>query len=131
MTLSPEMIMEALRDGYTAKCEGGEIVIFRTISETLLQEASAATGITVHRLRGAERSRPISMARFAIFWTMREYSGLSLPQIGKAIGNRDHTTVMHACRRAKALRETDLEFKALCDRLEATARQPSLRVVEQ
>jgi chromosomal replication initiator protein len=62
---------------------------------------------------------------------MREHSGMSLPQIGRAIGDRDHTTVMHACRRAKALRETDPAFKALCDRLEATARQPSLRVVEQ
>jgi chromosomal replication initiator protein len=115
------MIMEALRDGYTVKREGDEIVIFRTMSETLLSEASEATGISIPRLRGGERSTPVARARFAIIWTMREHSGLSLPQIGNAIGGRDHTTVMHACRRAKALRETDPEFLALCDRLAGVA----------
>ena len=91
----------------------------QTMSERLLVEASEATGIPVTRIKGGERAQPIATVRFAIIWVMREHSGLSLPQIGRAIGNRDHTTVMHACRRAKALRDTDPAFKALCNRLEA------------
>ena len=94
-----------------------DIPVFRTMAETLIQEASDATGISGARLRGGERSKRIAITRFAIIWTLREYSGMSLPEIGKTLGGRDHTTVMHACRRARALRETDPEFLALCDRL--------------
>jgi chromosomal replication initiator protein len=38
----------------------------------------------------------------------KELTSHSLPEIGDAFGGRDHTTVLHACRRIKALRETDL-----------------------
>ena len=95
---------------------------YTTMAETLLAEASEATGLPISRIQGGERSRKIATVRFAIFWVMREYSGLSLPQIGRALGNRDHTTVMHACRRALVLRETDPEFRALCDRLAGVVR---------
>ena len=94
---------------------------YTTMAETLLVEASEATGLPISRIQGGERSRKIATVRFAIFWVMREYSGLSLPQIGRALGDRDHTTVMHACRRAKTLRATDPEFLALCDRLAEAA----------
>ena len=97
-------------------------VPYVTMAERLLVEASAATGISIPRLKGGERSKAVCMPRFAIFWLLREYSGLSLPQIGRALGDRDHTTVMHACRRAKALRVTDPEFLALCDRLAGVVR---------
>jgi chromosomal replication initiator protein len=38
----------------------------------------------------------------------KELTSHSLPEIGDAFGGRDHTTVLHACRRIKSLRETDL-----------------------
>jgi chromosomal replication initiator protein len=37
----------------------------------------------------------------------KELTQHSLPEIGDAFGGRDHTTVLHACRRIKALRETE------------------------
>jgi ATPase involved in DNA replication initiation len=37
----------------------------------------------------------------------RELTTRSLPYIGKVYGNRDHTTVLHACRRIDELRKTD------------------------
>jgi chromosomal replication initiator protein len=37
----------------------------------------------------------------------KELTNHSLPEIGDAFGGRDHTTVLHACRRIKALRETE------------------------
>ena len=37
----------------------------------------------------------------------KELTTHSLPEIGDAFGGRDHTTVLHGCRRVKALRETD------------------------
>ena len=97
-------------------------VPYITMAERLLAEACAATDISIPRLKGGERSKRIAVTRFAIMWTLREYSGMSLPEIGKTVGNRDHTTVMHACRRALVLRATDLEFLALCDRLAGVVR---------
>ena len=37
----------------------------------------------------------------------KELTNHSLPEIGDAFGGRDHTTVLHACRRIKELREID------------------------
>ena len=38
---------------------------------------------------------------------VKEWSNHSRPEIGDAFGGRDHTTVLHGCRRVAALRETD------------------------
>ena len=40
----------------------------------------------------------------------REYTDLSLPKIGKAFGNRDHTTVLHAVDKIKTLMRTDADI---------------------
>jgi len=37
----------------------------------------------------------------------KELTSKSLPEIGKAFGGRDHTTVLHACRKIEELRESD------------------------
>jgi chromosomal replication initiator protein len=37
----------------------------------------------------------------------KELTTHSLPEIGDGFGGRDHTTVLHACRRIKELRETE------------------------
>jgi chromosomal replication initiator protein len=37
----------------------------------------------------------------------KELTDLSLPEIGQAFGGRDHTTVLHACRKIEELRNTD------------------------
>jgi chromosomal replication initiator protein len=37
----------------------------------------------------------------------KELTSHSLPEIGEAFGGRDHTTVLHACRRIKELRQTE------------------------
>jgi chromosomal replication initiator protein len=37
----------------------------------------------------------------------KELTSHSLPEIGDAFGGRDHTTVLHACRRIKELRDTE------------------------
>jgi chromosomal replication initiator protein len=37
----------------------------------------------------------------------KELTTHSLPEIGDAFGGRDHTTVLHACRRVKELRDTE------------------------
>ena len=47
----------------------------------------------------------------------RELSGASLPTIGRAFGNRNHTTVMHACKRTAARIAEDPGAREAVDRL--------------
>ena len=56
------------------------------------------------RHRSIVRPRQIAMA------LARELTNHSLPEIGSAFGGRDHTTVLHACRKVEELRKTDNSF---------------------
>jgi chromosomal replication initiator protein len=63
--------------------------------------------IRVADLLSKRRSRSIARPRQVAMALAKELTTHSLPEIGDAFGGRDHTTVLHACRRVKALRETD------------------------
>jgi chromosomal replication initiator protein len=63
--------------------------------------------IRVSDLLSKRRSRSIARPRQMAMALAKELTTHSLPEIGDAFGGRDHTTVLHACRRVKALRETE------------------------
>jgi chromosomal replication initiator protein len=63
--------------------------------------------IRVADLLSKRRSRSIARPRQIAMALAKELTTHSLPEIGDAFGGRDHTTVLHACRRIKALRETE------------------------
>ena len=58
-------------------------------------------------LLSIKRSRSIARPRQMAMSLAKELTEHSLPEIGDAFGGRDHTTVMHACRTIRDLRETD------------------------
>lgn len=53
------------------------------------------------------RSRSVARPRQLAMALARELTNHSLPEIGEAFGGRDHTTVMHACRKINELKESD------------------------
>ena len=63
--------------------------------------------IRVGDLLSKKRSRSIARPRQFAMALAKELTNHSLPEIGDAFGGRDHTTVLHGCRRIEALRETD------------------------
>ncbi|MDH3362169.1 MAG: chromosomal replication initiator protein DnaA [Gammaproteobacteria bacterium] len=63
--------------------------------------------IRVGDLLSKKRSRSIARPRQFGMALAKELTNHSLPEIGDAFGGRDHTTVLHGCRRIAALRETD------------------------
>jgi len=65
-----------------------------------------AFNISVDRLLSPDRSRDVALPRQIAMFLMRE-TNLSLPQIGQALGGRDHTTVMYACEKVADLLERD------------------------
>ena len=63
--------------------------------------------IRVADLLSKKRSRSIARPRQFAMALAKELTNHSLPEIGDAFGGRDHTTVLHGCRRIEALRETE------------------------
>jgi len=63
--------------------------------------------IRVADLLSKRRSRSIARPRQIAMALAKELTNHSLPEIGDAFGGRDHTTVLHGCRRIAALRETE------------------------
>jgi chromosomal replication initiator protein len=59
--------------------------------------------LTVDDLQGSSRSQAIATARQIAMYLCRERTNLSLPKIGQLFGNRDHTTVMYACKKISEL----------------------------
>ena len=59
--------------------------------------------LSVDDLYGSSRSHSIATARQIAMYLTRERTNLSLPKIGQLFGNRDHTTVMYACRKVSDL----------------------------
>ena len=60
--------------------------------------------LSKRRTRSVARPRQMAMA------LAKELTNHSLPEIGDAFGGRDHTTVLHACRRIAELSETTTDI---------------------
>jgi chromosomal replication initiator protein len=65
-----------------------------------------AFNLSVERLLSPDRSHDVALPRQIAMYLMRE-TNVSLPQIGQALGGRDHTTVMYACEKVADLLERD------------------------
>jgi chromosomal replication initiator protein len=93
----------------------------RTIGE--IQAATCEHfGISADELLSSSRTARIAWPRQVAMYLARELTGESLPSIGRSFGGRDHTTVMHACRRTSkqiACDEASREaVEKLCQTLE-------------
>jgi chromosomal replication initiator protein len=66
--------------------------------------------IRVAEMFSKKRSRTVARPRQIAMALAKELTTLSLPDIGDAFGGRDHTTVLHACRKIAELRTTQLDI---------------------
>ncbi|MDR3577687.1 MAG: chromosomal replication initiator protein DnaA [Anaerolineaceae bacterium] len=73
----------------------------------IVDAVASAFGITAERLMSRDRTREIALPRQVAMYLLREESNASLPQIGQALGGRDHTTVMYACEKIADMIESD------------------------
>lgn len=65
----------------------------------------------VSDLHSKRRSRSIARPRQVAMYLAKDLTHHSLPEIGDAFGGRDHTTVLHACRKIKELLESDADIR--------------------
>ena len=96
--ISVEFVKDALRDLLAAQDKQVRIEnIQKTVSEYYKIKVSDL--LSKRRTRSIARPRQIAMA------LAKELTNRSLPEIGEAFGGKDHTTVLHACRKVKELKE--------------------------
>jgi chromosomal replication initiator protein len=91
---------EALRDLLALQ---EKLVTVENIQKTVAEYYK----IRVADLLSKRRSRSIARPRQVAMALAKELTSHSLPEIGDAFGGRDHTTVMHACKRVRELRESE------------------------
>lgn len=67
--------------------------------------------IKINDLLSKRRSRSVARPRQVAMALAKELTNHSLPEIGEAFGGRDHTTVLHACRKIKELQEENADIR--------------------
>jgi chromosomal replication initiator protein len=88
----------------------------RTVKE-IQERTCEAFGLSMDELLSTSRAAPVAWPRQVAMYLARELTDQTLPAIGRAFGNRNHTTVMHACRRTAERIATDREAYDIVHRL--------------
>lgn len=99
-----DFVREALRDLLALQ---DKLVTIENIQKTVAEYYK----IRVADLLSKRRSRSVARPRQMAMALSKELTNHSLPEIGDAFGGRDHTTVLHACRKIEALKEETHEIK--------------------
>lgn len=68
-------------------------------------------------LKSSTRRQEVVRARSLAMYLTRQLTGSSYHQIGKYFGGRDHTTVLHACRKTESMIQQDTELRVTADEL--------------
>ena len=77
----------------------------------ILDAVAQVTGIPVDALTSKRRERQVAYARHLAMYLLRDLAHQSYAQIGRLLGGRDHTTVLHGYRRIAGLLETDADVR--------------------
>ncbi len=89
--LTVEGATEALRD-YSSG-DGASPISIESIQKAISEEHN----ITLEELTGTKRTKHLVLARQIAMFLAKELTNASFPEIGKAFGGKDHTTVMYSC----------------------------------
>jgi chromosomal replication initiator protein len=99
MEMTPQLINSALADLLPQRTEVQPGQVIDTVASVY--------GLSKDRMLGRERTRQVALPRQIAMYLLREEANISLPQIGEALGGRDHTTVMYGCDKIANLLERD------------------------
>ena len=103
-SINTDLAMESLKDLMAFQ---DKMVTTHNIQKTVAEYYK----IRLADLHSKERSRSIARPRQLAMALAKELTNHSLPEIGEAFGGRDHTTVLHACRKIAELCESDARMK--------------------
>ena len=84
----------------------------------ILQLVAAKSDFTEIVLLGAGRNRSVVRWRHVLMYLAHRFTGYSLPQIGRLLGNSDHTTILHGVQKLTAERLVNAQLDQLLAELE-------------
>ena len=103
--ISEQLAAEALRDIIPVKDPK------RITTDLIMAMVAEHFNVTVDDLKSKRRNREVSVPRQIAMYLVRELNGTSLPTIGMEFGGKDHTTVIHACKKVEDDLKTDQQLK--------------------
>ncbi|BGI50713.1 MAG: chromosomal replication initiator protein DnaA [Arsenophonus endosymbiont of Ceratovacuna japonica] len=103
-SITIDFVREALRDLLSLQ---EKLITIDNIQKTVVEYYK----IKVSDLLSKRRSRSVTRPRQIAMALVKKLTNHSLPEIGDAFGGRDHTTVLHACRKIEQLREESYDIK--------------------
>jgi chromosomal replication initiation ATPase DnaA len=99
---------------YAARCLVEQIAKPRRTAVQVLDRVGEHFGLSWQELTGKARPPYIANARHVAAWCLRQ-QGMSYPEIGRALGGRDHTTAMNSVRVIEEARAADPEVRRVLD----------------
>ena len=87
--------------------------------DDILRVVCTHYGLEPNAIHTKSRKRDVVQARQVAMYLAKTYTDLSTAKIGNLIGNRDHATVLHACKTIKALKDVDKAFQTEIDEIQA------------
>jgi chromosomal replication initiator protein len=126
--LTPDLAREVLDDLYPAVTTAGSGPQARDAAIERIQALTAETfGLSPADLVGPGRAPRLAWARQVAMYLARRHTDATLPAIGARFGGRNHTTVLHACRRATQRLAGDPEALELVHALQQRLTAQGLR----
>jgi chromosomal replication initiator protein len=116
--LSTELIAEVIPESSPRSAQATSV-------EEIQQQVAERFGISRAELIGTSRSATPLRARQVAIYLTREMTDLSLPQIGRLYGGRDHTTVLNSLRRVEASIGEDEALSTRVDELRTAINSPA------
>ena len=96
----------------------------KTISiEDILSTVCKHFGLEGNAIHTKSRKREVVQARQVAMYLAKNYTDYSTSKIGKFIGNKDHATVLHACKTVKGQCEVDKSFRSDLESIEASLKK--------
>ncbi len=91
--------------------------------EMIQKEVGDYYNISISELKAKKRNKNVLLPRQLAMHLTRQMTRLSLPEIGQAFGGKDHTTVLHSCKKIEQDLLTDQELKNTIDKLTINLKQ--------
>lgn len=112
--LTTDVVKEALKDIMPKESEGYKELI---TAETIQKVIAKHFNVRLSDLKSRKRTKPLTFPRHVAMYLCRRLTNLSLIDIGKDFGRKDHTTVIHACNKIEESIQNDLNFAKTIEQL--------------
>ncbi|MEG1996358.1 MAG: helix-turn-helix domain-containing protein, partial [Oscillospiraceae bacterium] len=83
--------------------------------ERIIEEVSKTYSISTEDIRSNKRTAPVSAARQAAMYIVREITQMSLAAIGEEFGGRDHSSIVYSLNQAEKMLTVDLQHTSVID----------------